>query len=178
MIKLYTNKSLLIPENRTEVHPLLFDLCYFENTHKSVGAQYQLVDQPDKAEAFIFPINYLTISQKGYQEQFNSLYTLAKSVNKKMMIYVGGDYGKTFKDDRIINWRNAGYKSTNEERNIIIPSFINDPLDREDVDFKIHEYLENPQISFTGFATSSHFENLRISLSTIKGNFKRVLKKM
>lgn len=173
MIKLYTNKSLLIPENRTEVHPLLFDLCYFENTHKSVGAHYQLVDQPDKAEAFIFPINYLTISQKGYQEQFNSLYTLAKSVNKKMMIYVGGDYGKTFNDPNMITWRNAGFKSANDDLTIILPAFMNDPLDRDGIELVIHPYQNQPQISFTGFAISSFKEQIRIKLSTLKANFNR-----
>ncbi|MGJ8684506.1 MAG: exostosin domain-containing protein [Nonlabens sp.] len=173
MIKLYTYKELLIPENRTAVFPLLFDLYYYENAHPSVTQYYQLVDEPSEAHVFIFPVNYFTIKQKGYLELFKAAYQLAVSQGKKLMVYTGGDYGKTFKDDNIITWRNAGFKSSNHHQTIIIPSFIKDPIERDDVNFNIHLYKTQPQISFTGFATNSWKEKLRILLSTAKGNLKR-----
>lgn len=177
MIKLYTIQELLIPHNRKQIHPLLFDLHYYENAHPSVSQHYKLVDQPVDADVFIFPINYFSINQKGYQQQFNSLYQLAKTNHKKLLVYTGGDYGKSFMDSTIITWRNAGFKKTNDDPTIIIPALMNDPLEREDLEFKILPYKKSPYISFTGFATPSIFENLRISLSTIKANLKRVLKK-
>lgn len=177
MIKLYTYQELLIPGNRKQVHPLLFDLHYYENAHQSVHNHYQLVDQLELADAFIFPINYYTIPQKGYLSQFNELYELAKAQNKKLLVYTGGDYGTTFNDEAIITWRNAGFKSANNSQTMVVPAFMNDPLERNDLTLNIHDYKDQPQISFTGFANSSILESLRVSLSTIKGNFKRLLNK-
>ncbi len=176
MIKIYTFKELLIPENRKAIFPLLFDLCYFEHTHHSVKEHYQLVNQPINADVFIFPVNYFVVIEKGYQESFNSLYQLAKSYNKKLLVYTGGDYGKTFNDDMVITWRNAGFKSSNYCHTIIIPAFMNDPFERDDLGLTIYYYEEKPLISFTGFANPSLKEFLRISASTIKANFNRVLK--
>ncbi|PQJ32197.1 hypothetical protein BST92_09780 [Nonlabens arenilitoris] len=175
MIKLYTYQELLIPENRKVVFPLLFDLCYYENAHPSVKEYYQLVKEPSAADVIIFPINYFSIKQKAYQEYFKSLYQLAMSNGKKMMVYTGGDYGKTFHDKNIITWRNAGFLSSNDDQTIIIPAFISDPVERDDLTSNIHLYKTQPQISFTGFATNSWKEKLRMQLSTAKGNMNRTL---
>ncbi|GAK93180.1 hypothetical protein JCM19298_1899 [Nonlabens ulvanivorans] len=175
MIKIYTFQELLIPENRKAIFPLLFDLCYFEHTHHSVKEHYQLVNQPINADVFIFPINYFSIKQKDYQMHYKSLYELAVSLGKKIMVYTGGDYGKTFQDNNIITWRNAGFKSSNHHQTTIIPSLINDPLERENLNFKIHSYQQRPLISFTGFAVSNRKEKLRIVLSTIQNNLKRTI---
>lgn len=175
MIRLYTHKELLIPENRKEVHPLLFDLHYYEQTHSSVFQHYCLVEDPNEADAFIFPVNYFSIAQKGYQECYASLYRLAVSLGKKMLVYTGGDYGKSFKDPNVIVWRNAGFKTSNDQQTILIPSFIGDPLERDDVVLKRHAYQEQPALSFTGFANPSFKEELRISLSTIKYNLTRLM---
>lgn len=177
MIKLYTFQELLIPENRKQVHPLLFDLHYYENAHESIGKHYELVEQPELADAFIFPVNYYSITQKGYELQFNALYDLAKVQNKKLLVYTGGDYGTTFKNEVIITWRNAGFKSINDSQTIVIPAFMNDPLERDDLELMIHDYKKQPQVSFTGFANPSILESFRVSLSTINGNLKRLLKK-
>ncbi|GAK89340.1 hypothetical protein JCM19297_1168 [Nonlabens ulvanivorans] len=176
MISIFTYQDLLIPENRGEVFPLLFDLFYYENPHPSVSQHYQLVGKSSDADVFIFPVNYFVVIEKGYQESFNSLYQLAKSYNKKLLVYTGGDYGKTSKDQDIITWKNAGFKTINDHQTIVIPSFINDPFERDDLGLTIYNYEEKPLISFTGFANPSLKEFLRISASTIKANFNRVLK--
>ncbi|WP_397303676.1 exostosin family protein [Nonlabens ulvanivorans] len=177
MIKLYTDQKLLIPENRRQVHPLLFDLHYYENAHKSVSKHYELVNEPEMADAFIFPVDAFSISAKNYVNEFRDLYVKAFSYGKKLMLYTGGDYGTTSNNDQIITWRNAGFKSTNDHQTIVIPSFINDPLQGDDLNLKIIDYQDKPQISFTGFANSSLKEFLRVSLSTFKANFNRFLKK-
>jgi hypothetical protein len=176
MIRLYTHKELLISENRREVHPLLFDLHYYEQAHSSVFQQFCLVEDPNEADAFIFPLNYFSIPQKGYQTQYDSLYELARSNNKKLIVYTGGDYGKTFNDKVIITWRNAGFKSLNDRQTIIIPAFMSDPLERDDLVFQPHTYQEQPALSFTGFANSSFKEQLRITGATLKANLNRWLK--
>jgi glycosyltransferase involved in cell wall biosynthesis len=177
MIRLYTHKELLIPANRKEVHPLLFDLHYYEQAHSSVFQQFCLVENSNEADAFIFPLNYFSIPQKGYEEHFTSLYQMAVSLGKKLLVYTGGDYGKTFNDKVIITWRNAGFKSLNDRQTVIVPAFMSDPLEREDLEFKVHEYKVKPQASFTGFANPSILEQLRITGATLKANFNRWLKK-
>ncbi|WP_298328156.1 exostosin family protein [uncultured Dokdonia sp.] len=174
MIKIYTDSSLLIPENRGEVHPLIFDLHYFEKTHQDVTAHYSLVTNPEIADVFLFPINYNSIQSKGYQLHYNDLYNLAQKSAKKLMVYTGGDYGKTFNDDAIIVWRNAGFKKSNDIHTIIIPAFIDDPLQREAMEHKAIAYTERPQISFTGFATGSLKEVLRATAATLKANVYRL----
>jgi hypothetical protein len=177
MIKLYTYQDLLQPENRREVHPLLFDLHYYEQTHSSVFQHYSLVENPYEADAFIFPLNYFSITQKGYQTHYDSLYELARSNNKKLIVYTGGDYGKTFNDKVIITWRNAGFKSLNDRQTIVVPAFMSDPLERDDLVLQPHAYQEQLALSFTGFANPSFKEQLRILGSTLKANLNRLLKK-
>jgi hypothetical protein len=177
MIYFYTNKDLLIPENRRSVHPLLFDLWYFEHTDESVKKRYELVDDPTQADALIFPIDYLAAHQKGYQKEYEELYHLAIKNDKKLQVYTSGDYGKTFNDKAIITWRNAGFKSLNDRQTIIIPAFMSDPLERDDLVFQPHTYQEQPALSFTGFANSSFKEQLRITGATLKANWNRWLKK-
>jgi hypothetical protein len=177
MIQLYTYQELLIPGNRREVHPLLFDLHYYKQAHFSVFECYSLVENPDEAAAFIFPINYFSIAQKGYEEQYKMLYQLAVSKGKKMLVYTGGDYGKTFNDKVIITWRNAGFTSFNDRQTIIIPAFMSDPLERDDLVFQPHTYQEQPALSFTGFANPSFKEQLRITGATLKANLNSWLKK-
>lgn len=177
MIKLYTNKELLILENRKAVHPLLFDLHYYENAHPSVKQNYVLVDIPEHADVFIFPLEYFAALHKGYGKQLATLYQMALTHKKKLMIYTGGDYGKTFKDSNVITWRNAGFKFLNESQTNVIPAFISDPLQRKNLEFKLLPYNPSPEVSFTGFANSSFKEGLRITLSTLKANFYRILGK-
>ena len=174
MIKIYTDSSLLIPENRVVAHPLIFDLYYFENTHPDVRAHYTLVTNPSIADVFLFPVNYNNIENKGYKSHYNDLYALAKKHTKKIMVYTGGDYGKTFNDDAIIVWRNAGFKKSNDTNTVIIPAFIDDPLQRKGMNHEAIAYTERPQISFTGFATGSLKEVLRVTGATLKANVYRL----
>jgi hypothetical protein len=175
MIKLFTNKKLLIPEHRSYVHPLLFDLHYYENTHPSIYQHYVMVDKADEADFFIFPIEYFKALKKGFDKEYQELYHLAVSLRKKIIVYTGGDYGKIFKDKSIITFRNGGFKSTNDLQTIVIPSFMNDPLEKDSIRLRLHSYQKLPQISFTGFANPSLKENLRWTISTIKANLERVL---
>ncbi|WP_405377281.1 exostosin family protein [Nonlabens sp. Asnod3-A02] len=158
------------------MHPLLFDLHYYEHAQESVFKHYEIVLIPEQADVFIFPVNYLTINEKRYESHFNSLYQLAKSQNKKLLVYTGGDYGKTFNDPNIITWRNAGFKRSNDENTLILPAFMSDPLEKGFIDFKLLEYKIVPHVSFTGFATASFKEQVRINLSTLKTNLKRLIK--
>lgn len=168
MIKLYTNKNLLTPENRSTAHPLIFDLYYFDKTDSSVFDFYKLVDIPEQADVFIYPLDYLYQSAAIPKAEFDTLYQLAVKCAKKIFVFTGGDYGKSFGDPRIISWRNAGFKSSNDQNTVLIPAFISDPLCREDLNEYYHNYKELPQISFTGFSTTSFIEKVRSHITSLK----------
>lgn len=170
MIKLYTNKKLLTPENRSTAHPLIFDLYYFDHTDPIVFKYYGLVDHPKEADAFIYPLDYLYQSAAIGKEAFEELYGLAVAYKKKLLVFCGGDYGKNFKDTTIISWRNAGFEHTNDLQTIVVPAFISDPTKRSDIELYNHEYTKVPKISFTGFSTNSKFEALRSFVSSQKRN--------
>lgn len=175
-LKLYTLRSLLIPENRKRVFPLLFDLHYFEKPDASVMEHFGLEENPEQADFFVFPIEYMSISLSE-QKQFDAFLSQAKRLGKKVMVYTGGDYGKTFRDKNIITWRNAGFKTTNSTNTVIVPAFINDPLERNGISFFEIPYKSKPEISFTGFATSSFQESFRTSASNIKKTVLKFLNK-
>lgn len=177
MIKLYTDHSLLLPENRKYAHPLIFDLHYYEQTPQSVFEKYQLVDKVEKADAIIFPLNYLSKGVSNLHQSYELLIKLARTNNKKLLVYTGGDYGKTFNDPNIITWRNAGFKSSNDKQTLVLPAFMNDPLENDVVSIQQLEYKRLPHVSFTGFATANFKEEVRINLSTLKTNLKRWFKK-
>jgi len=175
MIKLFTSHELLTPQNRGKVHPLLFDLCYFEHTHPSLNEKYALVDQPVLADAFIFPIDFLQIKTKSEKNGYQQLYKLAQLNHKKLMVYTGGDYGKSFHDPTIMVWRTGGFKSSNDDQTIVIPAFINDPVQHQQVALNFLPYMKDPHISFTGFATPGLKERARVYAATLKNNLLRKL---
>ncbi|MFC4690167.1 exostosin family protein [Dokdonia genika] len=177
MIRIYTDNSLLTPDNRGIAHPLIFDLYYFEKTHKDVLALYSLVDTPESADVFLFPINYHFINKRGCKKHYRDLYNTALKFEKRIMVYSGGDYGKTFKDDNVIVWRNAGFKSHNDKQTVIIPAFIDDPIGRDEVSGEVINYTSLPQISFTGFASKNYLERSRVIMSVLKRNLLRAFLK-
>ncbi|WP_124980912.1 exostosin domain-containing protein [Nonlabens xiamenensis] len=168
MIKIFTYRDLLTPGNRRRVHPLLFDLHYNENPHPSVQEHFEIEDDAQKADFFIFPIDYSATKEVEIREAFDTIYQESIGLGKKIMVYTGGDYGFTFNDDHIITWRNAGFKSSNDTQTIILPSFIDDPIDREGFVFKIHKYQPEPHIAFTGYANAGWSEQLLFTSSFIK----------
>ncbi|GAK96478.1 hypothetical protein JCM19294_1991 [Nonlabens tegetincola] len=168
MISVFTDVEILSTKNRGKVHPLLFDLHYFEHTHPIVHKYYQLVNTIEKADIIVFPIDYLRINTKEEQQSWKFLNHLAISNGKKLHVYTGGDYGKTFSKDYIVTWRNSGYRNTNQKDTIIIPSFIADPIGIHVRQLKWIAKKEKPEISFTGFATHSRKERFRYNLSYLK----------
>lgn len=177
MISLYTFKELLIPENRTYVHPIIFDLHYFEHVDQKTLDNYRLVDHVEEADFLVFPIDILSKSGSRYKAHFKKMHLLSVENQKKMWVYTGGDYGKTIRESNIITWRLAGTRSKNAENTIIIPSFINDPIQHHKAQLSYLDFKEKPDIAFTGFASSDLLINARYIAATFKSNLKRTLQK-
>ncbi len=175
MISIYTERNLITEQHRKAIHPLLLDLCFLENPHPSVAAHYRLTAFKEDADVYLFPLNYLSKEGQKNKAKCTDLLKLATSHKKKLMVYAGGDYGTSFRDPSIIVWRTSGFKSSNDQNTIILPALMPDPLDTDFIKFYIHDLTTSPQISFTGFASNSVKESLRIFLSTSKNNFLRLI---
>ena len=85
MIKLYTYQEFLIPENRSKVFPLLFDLCYFEKAAPILFEKFQLVEIPEEAHFLIFPLEINKAVEGKGKEAFQRMLTQAKYLKKKTM---------------------------------------------------------------------------------------------
>ncbi|PRP66980.1 exostosin domain-containing protein [Nonlabens agnitus] len=175
MIKLYTIQEMLVPEHRGCAHPLIFDLHYFENTDPITHEHYSLIENPEDADAFIFPIDILSREFRLHKKEYADFLKMAKSHSKKVFVYTGGDYGTTIEDPAVITWRLAGSASTNSAQTIIMPSMINDPVQHKIAELLYLPLKSKPQIAFTGFADKSPIETVRYLLANKIANLKRLL---
>lgn len=173
MLKIYTNTILLIEENRTKVFPLLFDM--FFRKEKFIGF-YEIVEDINMADIAVFPIDY-SYGLKKYPEKTSDFLSIAERVNKMIWIYTGGDFGFTINNPNVYNFRLGGFKSKLSERDIIMPSFINDPYESFLGDgFKTLKKSTKPKIGFVGHANSSIIKYFGELLNYLKINYKRYIK--
>lgn len=153
MIKIFTISGLLTSENRKKVFPLLFDLKYL-NTPKSIE-NYQLVENIINADVAIFPVDVIYIINFNNKIVFQEFLADAKINNVPVWIYTSGDFGKTFQE-KLLNFRLAGYRSKLSEKNLIMPCFVSDPY--QNILMGNWHYIEKsnkPNIGFVGQANGS-----------------------
>lgn len=175
MYKIFTDINFLIPEYRSRVFPLLFDLCYVFDKH--VTSVFKLVDTMEEADFAIFPIdiNFLyNIKKKKIVKDF--IYQ-AKLRKKQVWVYSGGDFGISI-DEEIVTFRFGGFDSKLSNSTYIMPCFINDPLEKyEELTFEVIQKKEKPLIGFVGNADGSFLKKCKELTIYIKQNLTRVLKK-
>ncbi len=175
MLKFYTEIDLIIEENRSYVFPLLFDLYFRKNS--VLSKYYSVVNSIEKADIIVLPLEY-SFSLLNYKQELKALISNAKNHKKPIWIYTGGDYGFTFNDEQVYNFRLGGFKSKLNSKTILLPSFINDPyLENIKEDFVALKKQELPKIGFVGHATTGlmkYFKEfkkyLEINLQRIFGN--------
>tara|TARA_Y100000815_G_scaffold275632_2_gene315393 strand:- start:31131 stop:32168 length:1038 start_codon:yes stop_codon:yes gene_type:complete len=177
MIKLYTYQEFLTPENRSKVFPLLFDLCYYEKAASILFEKFQLVETPEEAHFLIFPLEINKAVEGKGKKAFQRMLTQAKYLKKKLWVYTGGDYGRTFQEPEIMTLRFGGFKTTNASQTYICPTFIEDPIGTWVPSLTYLPYQAIPEISFTGYASGSRSEWFLNLLAHYRRNFLRLLKK-
>lgn len=149
MIKLFTDKSYLTPQNRAVVFPLLFDLWYLPNAN--LLDKYQLVDTVQECDIAILPVD---LAHYREERGANEFITIALNSKKIVWVYTAGDYGQTI-DKPVFTFRNGGFDSKLSQNTVLLPSFINDPLLFLEEDFKPLPKPTLPQIGFVGHANNS-----------------------
>lgn len=176
MLNLYTDKSFLTPEHRGKVFPLLLDLHYKEC--KIISQSYSIIESVEEADIIILPLEYNYIC--GLEPKIKSKYLeLSKRNNIPLWIYSGGDFGFSFKDKEIYNFRLGGFHSKLNANTFIMPSFIVDPYEYVlKTEFSILKKEPLPSLGFVGHSDDSFFKLLKECMVYLKINiFKRGLKK-
>ena len=175
MIRLYTNTNLLTEENRRFVFPLLFDLFFVKNTF--LNTYYKIVKSVNECDIVVLPLEY-AYSIKKCPSDVDRTFKKAKTLNKPIWVYSGGDFGYSIKSDKTFNFRLGGFKTKLNADTIIMPSFINDPyklnLKRG---FQTLEKENRPKIGFVGHAKGGIVKYMKEFLVYAKINMKRVLKR-
>lgn len=171
MLKLYTDKSFITPENRRIIFPLLFHLTYKVNF--KLSTYYSLVDAIEEADIVVVPIDICTLIKNKKKRWLDDFIDLAVEKNKMVWTYSAGDFGLTLKK-QVCNFRLAGFDSKLDVNTIILPSFISDPYESVlKTDFFTLQKTQKPKIGFVGNANNLGCKFLKEWLLFIRINIKR-----
>ncbi|QZK89641.1 glycosyltransferase family 47 protein [Flavobacterium sp. CHNK8] len=171
MLKIYTNHLFITPENRKEVFPLLFDLCYTENS--ILHTLYEFVSTLEACDVAIVPVN---LRRFGTRNDLNQFISEAQKRRKIVWLYSGGDFGLTL-DSAVQVFRNGGFHSKLPRATFILPSFINDPFQNKDQVVAAIPKTALPQIGFVGHAANSITKQLKELIGYCKNNLDIILKR-
>lgn len=171
MLKIYTNHLFITPENRKEVFPLLFDLCYTDNG--ILHSFYELVSTLEACDVAIVPVN---LRRFGSRTELNQFISEAQKRRKIVWLYSGGDFGLTL-DSAVHVFRNGGFHSKLPRTTFILPSFINDPFQNKDQGVVAIPKTALPQIGFVGHAANSITKQLKELIGYCKNNLDIILKR-
>ena len=155
MIKLFADKKYLTPKNRSVVFPLLFDLWYLPNV--TLQEKYQIVDTIIDCDIVVLPVD---LAHFGTEKEIHDAIGSALQAKKIVWVYSAGDYGKTL-DYPVYTFRNGGFDSKLDQKTILLPSFINDPLHFLEEESKPLAKPLKPQIGFVGHANNSKIKFLK-----------------
>ena len=171
MLSIYTDISFVNETYRRQLFPLLFDICILKDSRLS--AFYRLVNTPEEADVFVFPINYqaFTVHKKAY----HNFTKIIEAHNKPTWVYTSGDFGYTIKED-YYNFRLGGFKSKLKDKTFVLPSFVNDPYDKLIQDFIPLQKGEQPKVGFVGHAKAGFKKYLKEFSIYVKTQIKQVLK--
>ena len=170
MLSIYTDISFVNQTYRQQLFPLLFDICILQNSRLS--AFYCLVNSPEEADIFVFPINYQTFVT--HKTAFNNFTKRIKAFKKPTWVYTSGDFGYTIKED-YYNFRLGGFKSKLNNKTFILPSFVNDPYVKLGLEFTALKKEDQPKIGFVGHAKSGLKKGLKEYYNHIKTQLKWIL---
>lgn len=177
MLKLYTDTTCLIPENRKFIFPLLLDLCYINNVN--LLTKYTIVNDIKDCDIAVVPIDIARYDRTKSQEKLSAFIKKANKYDKKVWIYSGGDFGRTIRNtNNVYTFRLGGFESKLDEKTFIFPSFISDPFRYLNTGFVPLKKKDKPQVGFVGHANNSFVKRSKEIIIFLKYNMKRWLGKI
>ncbi len=175
MLKIYTDQQFITTENRRCVFPLLFDLCYTKNQH--LLSKYELVSQMKDSDIVIVPVDVSEYFHKQQQQWLFDYIDKAIELQKKVWVYTAGDYGLSI-DKSVYTFRLSGFDSKFDEHTFILPSFIEDPYETIEKEFKPIAKNPIPKIGFVGHASNSLLKWTKEGLVFLLHNYRRFTKQL
>ncbi|WP_177229123.1 exostosin domain-containing protein [Pustulibacterium marinum] len=109
----------------------------------------------EDAQVLIVPISIDIFFKSKKKKELYKFIDKANSLNKSVWIYSSDDRGITI-DKNVLTFRFGGFKSkTSINNTVMLPVFIEDPLDILKIDFYPLKKNEHPLIGFVGHADKS-----------------------
>ena len=177
MIKVFTIKSMLTPQNRPQVFPLLFDMHYNEHPDPRIATHYSFTDEPEEADIFVYPIDINGPFKRGESAEVLSILETWLNHDRPVWVYTSGDYGITLKNPKITQFRFGGFKSKFPSNTEVMPAFIQDPYTLQSTKpFYLPKPLI-PKVGFVGFSSTSLKVWSKALAATVYGNLRRLIGK-
>lgn len=174
-IKIFTDIQKAKEAPKWEYVFPLVELLVKENL--AISECYEIVEDIQQADFVALALSVIYLFENNQKEYFYKYLNLAKSNNKKMLIFAGGDYGKTIADSSIISIRLGGFKSKFPENTFIMPPFIEDPVEKMNLKFYDLDLTSNPTIGFVGHSAGGLKKWSKEFLIFLKGNLQRLIGK-
>lgn len=174
-IKIYTDVD---KARSTSKWSFVFPLVeYLIKGNSQILDNYEKVNAPDKADFLALPLSVEYLFEQNQKKYYYDFLQLAKSHNKKLLVFTGGDYGKTINDDSVITIRLGGFKSKFPKHTFIMSPFIDDPFLKYNFDFYPLEYVHDPSIGFVGHSAQGIVKWSKEFLVFLKNNFEKIIGK-
>ncbi|WP_203293108.1 exostosin domain-containing protein [Luteirhabdus pelagi] len=174
MISLYYISKLWPKAPSYHTFPIL-EIWEQENT--SLQEYYKFVDRLEEADFGIVSLNIQFLLENGYGSKVDSFIVECRRLNKKVLIFTGGDYGHTSKHPNVITVRLGGFESKLSDSTFIMSPFFSDPHNRSVLQFSSLEKSSIPTLGFVGHSNGTVGKMVREWLVHQKLNVRRRLGK-
>jgi len=155
VIKIYTDTSYFIEENRKYVFLIFLELFYTKN--EWINKYFKIVDNIQDANYCVWPLE-VSFSVKKYGKNKVNLFLKESLLFKKeVWMYSGGDFGWSYfnRYDFITIFRLSGFKSKLKPNTIIIPALIEDSFKKYEFKNEVITNFSKPSVGFVGHANNS-----------------------
>jgi hypothetical protein len=173
MIKIHTDTTLITPQYRKIIFPLLFDLCYINTT--GLLQLYQIVNSVNEADIVIIPVDIAYFFKNNKSQWLYDFIAKGNNAKKPVWVYSAGDIGISLNAD-VYTFRLSGFHNKLNKKTFILPSFIIDPLSILKKEFKPIPKQILPSIGFVGHANRSAIKWFKELSAFLYHNLKRTAK--
>jgi hypothetical protein len=142
----------------------------FEKFINNAHQYFEFTDEPDDTQYIVYPIDYGNVRKNN--SSFDIAQRLAKTLNKKLIVFYFSDFDEPLILDNCIVFRNSLDSRTRKPYEFAAPAMVEDFAKHLDIDY--HESKkERPKIGFCGYID---FETPQEWFMTMPHRFKNLLK--
>lgn len=159
IVKLHILDKEIIPKvEKNYLFPLVE--LYVEN-NSNIQNYYSFENSTKDSDFFILPVCINKYFKLGFKNKFYTLLEEAVLLKKSIIIFSSGDFGLTFNHKNITTVRLGGFKNKFDEKTIIMPPFVKDPIQAFNLPETYLEHSNIPTIGFVGHSDSGFLKWLK-----------------